>query len=65
MKLSIYRKTIVALFGATVAFITIILADDQAGIQPEEALQGLILYGTALGVYALPNAQAPVPPPEG
>ncbi len=49
-----YRKTIVALVGAAVAWSYVVIGGPVA-ISAEEWRQGAILLAVALGVYAVPN----------
>lgn len=52
-----YRKTIIAVVGAGVAFGTLVVTSPQAAISSSEWLSGAVGLATALGVYAAPNTE--------
>lgn len=53
-----YRKTLVAVVGAVVAFSQIVIYSPAAEISSAEWVTGAILVLTALGVYGTPNEPA-------
>lgn len=50
-----YRKTVVAVVGAVIAFATLVITSPEAAISASEWLSGAIGLGTALGVYGVAN----------
>lgn len=50
-----YRKTIVAVVGAVIAWLTIVTQSPAGPISAAEWLAGLVLLATALGVYGTSN----------
>ena len=53
-----YRKTVVAVVGAAVAFATLVVTSEPAAITAPEWLSGGIGLATALGVYGVENQAA-------
>ena len=50
-----YRKTIVAVVGAGIAFATLVVTSPAGPISSSEWLSGAITLATALGVYGIGN----------
>lgn len=50
-----YRKTITAVVGAVIAWVTLVLTSAPDSITGPEWLSGAIGLATALGVYGVPN----------
>lgn len=50
-----YRKTLVAVVGACIAFATLVITSAPAEITASEWLSGAIGLATALGVYGVKN----------
>lgn len=55
MNLAPYRKTVVAVVGAVIAFATLVVTSPSGPITSSEWLSGAIGLATALGVYGLAN----------
>lgn len=53
-----YRKTVVAVVGAGIAFATLVITSPASAISSAEWLSGGIGVATALGVYGVRNAVA-------
>lgn len=53
-----YRKTLVAVVGAIIAFATLVITSDPSSITSAEWLSGAIGLATALGVYGIANIPA-------
>ena len=55
MNLAPYRKTVIAVVGACIAFATLVITSEPAAISSSEWLSGAIGLATALGVYGVAN----------
>lgn len=52
-----YRKLVVAIVGASIAFAQLVIYSPSEPISSAEWVTGAILIATALGVYSAPNEQ--------
>jgi hypothetical protein len=57
-RLARYRKAVMAVVAAVVAWATLVMTSTPAGVTAPEWLNGAILLCGALGVYQVPNAVA-------